>query len=242
MTQSNEGPVDFKTLLERFPEDRVSFESLAEPNVPVPQPAPSADFKAASLPALSSYHSYFDKSGTSNTCGQAAVAGVADFLGIDIIPPEADGHWDNDTVIQTIIGAGWGPDVALGFGSTGGGIANALTYYGAKNVSCGYVGAGGLACQFGMSWEECWSTVQTWVNAGYPIPVLVDIGTISTGQKPLVGHWPVMIDCGGGTVTLANMTRSAPVKQVSEEVFLRAWNYLLGGVCGFSHCYVTAQR
>jgi len=202
--------------------------AAATPNAVPPEGAPRG---------LAGFHSY--RNGRDkvdwNTCGTAAIASIADFhsrdpYGLPRPVPGADGrmHWDDGQAIDAIAAAGFGPDVVFGWGTTGGRIRDALRSYGLTAD----VGHSGL---FSRRWRERWTRLQSYVDSGRPVPVLIDLGMVPGGPH-FAPHWAVAHDIADGQVRLGNCSW-APV--VPVEVFLRAWRcwYL---PYGFNHCAVYA--
>lgn len=184
---------------------------------------------------ISGFHSYY---GTGNTCGQAAIAAIADYWNLDIdgLPRDAQNHWVNATVVSRISADGYGPDVAGGkLGTSGGRLVDGLKHFGAQYAECGYAGIGGAG------WEGCWSTLQSWVNTGYPVPVMISSSAIWSNVGSLEGHWPIVVSIDNNMVSLANATSNDQLCDLPVDVFLTAWNYLKGSVYGYNHCYVVAS-
>lgn len=196
-------------------------------------------------PDAAQFMNFQGATGTGNTCGQAAIASLARYYHVNL-GNMGPGAWPNDMAINQVIADGFKPDVVAGaFGTTGGTIALALQHYGLSSVSCGYVGVGGVACQGGWSWQQCWQTVKQWVNAGHPVPVLVSAASVGIGL-PVQGHWPVVLRVVEGShVTLGNCRGygqgSNYLLDVPEATFLDGWNFLGGTMCGFSHCFVVGS-
>lgn len=92
-----------------------------EPDVPDdPDPNPPGPAR----PPISNFYAYTGVGW--NTCGQAAIASMLDYLGKDPfglprVVRGSDGrmHWDNRAIINALQSAGFGPDVVFGFGTTG---------------------------------------------------------------------------------------------------------------------------
>ena len=170
-----------------------------------------------------------------NACGQAAVAAVLDFHGLDPyglekpVYDEEDGghHWRDEEIVDRIKGR-FPPDHLFGLlGTTGGRIAEALADAGlqtrAAHSKDPEVGRG--------IWEEA----KRWANAGLPVVVIVDRGKL--GGRPLAAHWAVVHKVAGQKVHLAN-AKGAPV--VPEERFLRAFRCQFMPA-GFNHCAIFSR-
>jgi hypothetical protein len=227
---------EVQSLFEQDPELKASMAKWPVPKASATQGPPNTKAPRMDGP-IQSFHSYFDPAGTTTTCGQAAIAALADFweLEIDGLPRDANDHWDNDTVVNKIIADGYGPDVMLGaWGTSGGRIVDGVTHYGSQFADCGYAG-------LSVTSDSCWQNVQSWVNAGYPVPVLVSANAIWSDQPAVAGHWPIIVNIADGVVYLANCNRDDSLFALSVEAFLSAWNYLLGPAYGYNYCYVICN-
>lgn len=173
-----------------------------------------------------------------NTCGSAAIATMLDFW--NTIPfvnwknrlDARDGkyHWVDGEAIDAVIAAGFGPDVIFGWGTTGGRIQAALNSFGLPS-DVGYSGV------FSSGWEQVWQRVQDHLAAGFPVPVMVDMGVIDPSWGIAAFHWPVAYRIAHGRVYLANAGGATP----TIEEFLRAWQCPVLPL-GFNHCAVFHQR
>ena len=183
---------------------------------------------------LADFHAYVNAGDANyNTCGQAAIASVADFYGRDpySLPRSVDGKWWNDDdIINAIKNDGLGPDMPFGFGTSGGRIATALKRYGLDATVKWSV--------FGNEWSVLWNDLQSALYWGRPTPVLIDMGIAGERQPTPFGytplpHWPIAWRYSGGEVYLANST----VSRVPLDQFLAAWHcwYL---PAGFNFCVV----
>ena len=209
-----------------------------EPVTPSPVSGRAADIgpgPAAAPRSLENFHAYRNyRSGVDwNTCGQAAIASIADFHGRDpySLPRPNTGndgrqHWNDGQIIDTIVAAGYGPDVVFGWGTTGGRIRDALSSYG-RTASVGHSGL------FSAGWKELWNNLRGYVRAGLPVPVLIDLGALPGGPS-WTAHWPIVHAIRDGRVHLGNCSW-APV--VDESTFLRAWHCWFLPY-GFNHCAV----
>jgi hypothetical protein len=169
-----------------------------------------------------------------NKCGQAAVATMLDYHGLDPyglpkpVYDERDGlyHWDNGEIIDRIKEE-FPPDHALGlFGTTAGRIRDALAFAGleAHTASSRRVREG----------RRIWEDVKRSAAAGLPVIVIMDVGKL--GGRPLTAHWGVVYRVQHSTVRLAN----TEVSRVPEELFLCAFRcrFMLPS---FNHCAVFCR-
>ncbi|MFF1713144.1 hypothetical protein [Streptomyces sp. NPDC058268] len=193
---------------------------------------PSNDLMPAALAQLTVLHAYRNSRAQDwNTCGQAAMATVLDFHGRDPFglgrPSHGvDGkqHWDDGEIIDALVGAGFGPDVVFGLGSTGGRIRDAVQNYG-LTAEVGWSGA------FSGGWQDQWRTLKAYVELGRPVPVCVDLGAL--GGDWYTAHWAIAYRIENGTVHLGNCR----MPQIPERQFLHAWNCWFLPI-GFNHCGV----
>jgi Ricin-type beta-trefoil lectin domain-like len=170
-----------------------------------------------------------------NTCGTAAIATVTDFHHLDPLHlPRTttwlDGraYWNDGQAIDAIIGAGFGPDVIFGWGTTGGRIRDAFLSFGLSG-SVGYSGA------FSAGWQQLWSSLQSYLNANFPVPVMIDLGAIG---GPAYGvHWAIAYRVDGAGVHLGNCPWNP---SPSVDAFLSAWHCWFMPY-GFNHCGVFSQ-
>lgn len=170
-----------------------------------------------------------------NKCGQAAVATLLDYHGLNPYGLEKpvydarDGryHWDDGEIVDRIK-ADFPPDYFLGlFGTSGGRIRDALVSGGleAESVSSRDDSAG----------RRIWEEVKRSVSAGLPVIVIMDRGKL--GGRPFAAHWGVVYRVENSTVRLANCKNC---DTVPEARFLRAFH------CGFmppkfNHCAVFSR-
>lgn len=170
-----------------------------------------------------------------NTCGQAAVAAVLDFHGLNPygldrpVYDEKDGgyHWRDDLVVDRIKEC-FPPDNFFGlFGTSGHRVAEALAGAGmevhvahSKDPEAG---------------REIWEDVKRWASAGLPVVVIMDRGQL--GGRPFTAHWGVVYRVANSEVHLAN-SKGTPV--VSEARFLRAFRCRFMPAA-FNHCAVFSR-
>ncbi|CAA9553506.1 MAG: hypothetical protein AVDCRST_MAG73-3020 [uncultured Thermomicrobiales bacterium] len=168
-----------------------------------------------------------------NTCGQAAVATIADYWGknpYNLARAERDGrnglwYWDDGEAIDAVKDGGFGPDVVFGWGTTGGRIRDALRAY-RLWAEVGHSGA------FFWGWEDQWRKLRSYLANNRPVPVLVDMGRL--GGSAFVHHWAIAYRIADGRVYLGNCSRNpAP----TESQFLSAWQSPALPY-GFNHCGV----
>jgi hypothetical protein len=171
-----------------------------------------------------------------NTCGQAAIATIADFWGLNpwglsrssLDTSNGLYYWNDSEAIDSVIKDGFAPDVVFGLGTTGGTIRNALEKYGLDNAAVAWSGI------FSTGWEDRWRELQEYVSRDYPVPVLIDCGAL--GGTWYQAHWAIAYKIADNQVFLGAMGgigETAP----NVENFLRAWHcwYL---PAGFNHCGV----
>lgn len=202
---------------------------------PADLPKARADGKGDDMPVY--VNPYTNIAGSGNTCGQAAIATVADYNGLEIsgitrtdYNPRDNRrlHWNNDPAVSRI-NAQFAPDVIGGpFGTSGGQIKNALQAFGIKQTSVIYSGTS-------VHWEQLWAVLQSYVTKGWICPVLLDATLMPGGNFPFTGHWPVVFRIDAKGVHLTNCG-VYPVT-MSVDLFLRAWNYM-PLVYGYNHCGV----
>ena len=167
---------------------------------------------------LHSYHSSRPRVDW-NRCGQAAVATLLDYHGLDPyglekpIYDEKDGHhhWVSGEIIDRICEE-FPPDRLFGlFGTTPGQLAKALR-------------SAGLEVSWAASRNEragrrkIWKEVKRSVEVGLPVIVIMDMGTL--GGRPLSAHWGVVYRIKDSIVYLANTLNATTVP---EARFLRAF-------------------
>jgi hypothetical protein len=189
------------------------------------QPRPPAGVQLSSFHAYSNWRPGVDW----NTCGQAAIASITDFHGLNPYNlPRSGPYWDDGQAIDAIKAGGFGPDVVFGWGTTGGRIRDALRSYGLKAE----VGHSGFLF-FG--WEDQLKALRRSLSQRLPVPVLVDLGML--GGSAFSAHWPIAWKMEGGRVYLA----ACPNPQPTEREFIDAWaaRHL---PYGFNHCGVYASR
>ncbi len=177
---------------------------------------------------LTNFHAYVNsRPGVDwNTCGQAAIASMADFHNRDPYGLARVGqYWDDGQAIDAVINGGFGADVVFGWGTTGGRIRDALTSYG-LTASVGY---SGLASS---GWQDQWASLNSYVSKRLPVPVLLDVGAL--GGSWWTAHWPIVYRIEGGRVYLGNPIGSSVV---DEATFLSAWHCWFLPY-GFNHCGV----
>ncbi|WP_211294266.1 hypothetical protein [Lentzea kentuckyensis] len=145
-----------------------------------------------------------------NTCGQAAIASILDYHGIDPWGlSRSHGRWDDGAAIDRVIADGFGPDIVFGWGSSGGRIAAALRHYGLCARSRGVFFQGG--------WAAAWPELQNLLERDLPVPVLLDLGRLE--GKNYVFHWAIAYAYDDQRVHLASVGTTTP----THQQFLDAW-------------------
>ena len=171
-----------------------------------------------------------------NRCGQAAVATLLDYHGLDPyglnkpIYDENDGHrhWADGEIIDRIC-EDFPPNHLFGlFGTTPGQLGKVLRSAGleARWVSSTNIGKGR---------QQVWEQVKRSVAASLPVIVSMDMGKL--GGRPLSAHWGVIYRVRDSYVHLANTKN---ITLVPEARFLRAFEcwFMLPR---FHHCAVFAH-
>lgn len=171
-----------------------------------------------------------------NRCGQAAVATLLDYHGLNpyglkkSVYDEKDGrhHWESGEIIDRICEE-FPPNHLFGLlGTTPGQLAKALR-------AAGLEASWAASRDGGEGRQKIWKEVKGLVKAGLPVTVILDMGKL--GGRPLTAHWGVVYRVEDSEVRLAN-TKS--VTTVPEARFLRAFK------CWFmppyiNHCAVFAR-
>jgi hypothetical protein len=182
---------------------------------------------------LHSYHSSRPRVDW-NRCGQAAVATLLDYHGLDPyglkkpIYDEKDGrhHWADGEIIDRICEQ-FPPNHLFGlFGTTPGQIVKALRFAGLEASRASSIDKGH---------QKIWEEVKRSIEAGLPVIVSMDMGKL--GGRPLAAHWGVIYRIEASTVYLAN-TRN--ITTVPEARFLRAFRCWFMPP-PFNHCAVFAH-
>jgi hypothetical protein len=184
---------------------------------------------------LHSYHSSRPRVDW-NRCGQAAVATLLDYHGLDpygLNKPnydENDGrhHWSDGEIIDRIC-EDFTPDHLFGlFGTTPRQLENALR-------SAGLEASWIASTNKGKQRQQIWEEVRRSVKVRLPVIVAMDMGKL--GGRPLSAHWGVIYRLEDSNVHLAN-TRNITV--VPEMRFLRAFEcwFMLPR---FHYCAVFAR-
>lgn len=171
-----------------------------------------------------------------NTCGQAAIATIADYWGRNPYglartlkdPNDGRWYWNDGQAIDAVKNGGFGPDVVFGWGTTGGRIRDALRSYG-LNAHVGYSGA------FSWGWQNLWNSLQSYLNANRPVPVMVDLGLI--GGPAWMVHWAIAFRISDGRVHLGNCNWNAQTRAPTIKAFQDAWQCRILPH-GFNHCAV----
>lgn len=180
-------------------------------------------------------HSY--GSSEFNKCGQAAIATLIDFYGLDpyAVPrtesDDRDGrlHWPRESIIARIAGQ-FPPDMVFGlFGTGSKQIRKALRSYGCRSD----VGHAGLLAK--LDRDGLWADVRAFLDLRLPVAVMVDTQRLGS---TFGAHWPVVYRVDGGRVFLANWITDE--ESFPEDQFLDAWH------CWFlpypnQYCFVTCQ-
>jgi hypothetical protein len=183
---------------------------------------------------LHSYHSSRPRVDW-NRCGQAAVATLLDYYGLDPyglskpIYDENDGHrhWADGEIIDRIC-EDFPPNHLFGlFGTTPGQLGKVLRYAG---LEASWV----ASTNTGKGRQQVWEEVKRSVEARLPVIVSMDMGQL--GGHPLSAHWGVIYRVGDSYVHLAN---TKDITIVPEGRFLRAFEgwFMLPR---FHHCAVFA--
>jgi hypothetical protein len=172
-----------------------------------------------------------------NTCGQAAIATITDYWGLDpyglprtaLDPNNNLYYWDDGQAIDTIIAGGYGSDVPYGFGTTGFRVSEALASYG-LNASVGFSGP------YGQGWEGLWQTLQDYLAGNRPVPVMIDLGAISDSWWTV--HWAIAYKIADDRVYLGNCPWN-PSPATAD--FLWAWRcWYLPPTFNFCAVYATS--
>jgi hypothetical protein len=212
-------------------------ESSANQQV-VPQDAPTARTLLATSAQLSYIHAYINYRPKVdwNTCGQAAMGTLLDFHNLDpyhLARTVVDGqdnqnHWFDGDIIDALKADGLDSDNPFGLGMTVFRVRDGLRKWGLR-ADAAYSGF------LYQGWQSLWDSLQQYVAAGIPVPVLIHLGDI--GGPMFTAHWPIVYRIDGGMVYLGNCGW-AP--QVAVDQFLVAWQ------CRFlpytyNHCGVFVQ-
>jgi hypothetical protein len=171
-----------------------------------------------------------------NRCGQAAVATLLDYHGLDPyglkkpIFDEKDGrrHWADGEIIDRIC-EDFPPNHLFGlFGTTPGQLVRALRFAGLE-------ASWAASRKIGKGRQIIWKEVKRSIEAGSPVIVTMNMGKL--GGRPLTAHWGVLYRTEDANVYLAN-TRN--ITMVPEARFLRAFEcwFMLPR---FHHCAVFAR-
>jgi hypothetical protein len=184
---------------------------------------------------LHSYHSSRPRAAW-NGCGQAAVATLLDYHGLDPyglkkpIYDEKDRrhHWTSDEIIGRIREE-FPPNHLFGlFGTKPGQLVKALR-------SAGLEASWSAAQNEGEGRQKIWKEVRRSVESDLPVIVMMDMGKL--GGRPLSAHWGVVYWIEDSTVHLANTKN---VAMVPEPLFLRAFAcWFMPG--RFHYCGVFAR-
>jgi hypothetical protein len=174
-------------------------------------------------------------SGHNNDCAQAAIATMVEFFGIGVhaeIPRNQHDSFngrnypDNEGFVDAIW-RDYPTNAAFNWWTWKDQLKDALNGYGLRS-GIGYAGA------FGNGQEE-WNNVYKWLQAGYPVVVLIDV-------NPILGKWgyhyTVLYNFDGTNVHLSNMGSHS---SVPWNTFMEAWH------CGSipypnNFVYITASR
>jgi len=168
-----------------------------------------------------------------NTCGQAAIATMADYWGkdpwdldrVERDPDDGRWYWDDGAAIDAVKADGFDSDVVFGWGSTGDRIKQALKHYG-LSASVGYSGFASWG------WQDRWESVQKYVAKNRPVPVMLDLGAI--GGPSWTAHWAICYHVEDGEVHLGNCSWNPSPR---TDDFLDAWRAWFLPY-GFNHCAV----
>jgi len=222
---------DYKANNPQFAQWLNSLEKYSTENVSTPPTIRDAPVGVDAEGGIDWMQSYFNRN-EGNTCGQAAIAALLDFNKLNPwnLQRWNQGHWDDEEVIQRIIGDGFGPNVFFGvFGTNAGQITLALQHYG---LYSGFR----YSPPFG-SGDEQWTDVKNWVVNGHPVATLVDTGAL--GGNWWGAHWPIVHKVEGGQVWLANWAHgwNSPVP---EDAFFNAFHCWFLPY-GFNYCYAVCQ-
>ncbi len=185
---------------------------------------------------LHSYHSSRPRVAW-NRCGQAAVATVLDYHGLNPfglkkpLYDTKDGryHWDDGQIIDRIT-ENFPPDNLFGlFGTSAGQLVRALTSAGLE--------AGAASSPETDKGQTIWEEVKRSVGAGLPVIVIMDRRKLG-GLRPFAAHWGVVYKVANSTVYLANTKN---ISRVAEARFMRAFHCRFMPA-QFNHCAVFSWR
>jgi hypothetical protein len=174
-----------------------------------------------------------------NTCGQAAIATMVDYWGLDPwgLPRSQfdwrDGryYWADGEAIDAVRNT-HPPDVVFGLGTTGGRIRDALVNFGLPNAAVAWSGI------FSTGWEDRWRELQNYISWNYPVPVLVDCGAL--GGSWYMAHWAIAYKIANGRIYLGAMSGIGTENPTFNE-FLHAWHcWFLPP--GFNHCGIYTYK
>ena len=171
-----------------------------------------------------------------NRCGQAAVATLLDYYGLDpygLNKPnydEKDGrrHWADGEIVDRIC-EDFPPNHLFGlFGTTPSQLEKALRF---ADLEANWA----ASMNKGKGRQKIWEEVKRSVEAG--LPVIVTMGMGKLGGPPLTAHWGVIYRIEDSNVHLANAKN---ITMVPEARFLRAFKswFMLPR---FHHCAVFAR-
>lgn len=165
-------------------------------------------------------HSYYSSRPLKdrNTCGQAAVAAILDYYGLDPFglqrtvydPRDGRYHWRDGEAIDAVRER-FPPDCLGGLcGTRPCQIRDALVH--------GGVEASVRSATDSEQRDRIWEMVRDSVGDGRPVITIMDRTRLS--RKPFVAHWAIVHKFSGGTVRIAN-TRG--LETASERDYLEAF-------------------
>jgi hypothetical protein len=141
-----------------------------------------------------------------NTCGQAAVATVLAYFGVE--PWSRPGITDGDAIDR--VSEEFGPDVPFGLGTSAPRVAAALRHFGLE-VELVHSGIVGKRVRSSLR------ALEGYLSRGIPVPVCIDDGLL--GGRPWAAHWAVATAIGDARVTLGN----AGDERLALDRFLASW-------------------